>query len=177
MRYIVKSYLECNRCPLNLTRRSIVFGSGDIPADILFVGEAPDKIGDMRNKALIGPSLTILEKAISFAMKLSGRTAEPTYFITNLVACRPCNSKEDETREPTQSEAWSCWQRLEKTYQDVQPKKVVLLGKIAKTHIRKAWPFAHHLFHPSFILRRGGIESPEFRQLARELAKVFEEIS
>ena len=175
-RYIVQSYLECERCSLHKTRRSIVFGRGDLPADILFIGEAPGVTEDMLGLPFVGQSGKLLEKAMQRALELSSRDTMPRLFITNIVACRPCDFLGGPNRPPSGEESWACWQRLERTFKDVAPKRVVLLGKVAVQQAHKAFPDATCLPHPAFILRLGGVESPLFRSFVQDLSEVFKHV-
>ncbi|MBW1779343.1 MAG: hypothetical protein JRL30_01265 [Deltaproteobacteria bacterium] len=75
----------CTRCGLAEFRRKIVLGEGDLPADLLFVGEAPGKNEDLMGRPFVGPSGRLLHGAIELAGDKVDFT--PTYFITNSVAC------------------------------------------------------------------------------------------
>ena len=173
--YIVKAYLNCTRCPLCKIRKNIVFGRGVLPAKVMFVGEAPGKSEDVLAQAFVGPSGRLLNKAMETAAFMAS-TSIPTFFITNIVACRPADNSGGENRKPTGEEAWTCWRRLEQTYKDVSPQKVVLLGAVAEQYGIDAWPDATILPHPAFILRQGGTSSPAFRAFARGLSEVFMEV-
>ncbi|HEY4485072.1 MAG TPA: uracil-DNA glycosylase, partial [Nitrospiria bacterium] len=41
---------DCRNCGLSKTRTHVVFGEGNPKAEILFVGEAPGKNGDLQNR-------------------------------------------------------------------------------------------------------------------------------
>lgn len=176
MKYVVRSYLNCKRCGLCTTRRHIVFGRGKVPATILFVGEAPGKSEDLTGESFVGPSGRLLNAAIDLACRMIDATIPPSYYITNVVACRPTDSLLGDNRQPTHEEAWRCNERLQSTYADVSPKRVVLLGQIAKTYCLKSWPEATCLPHPAYLLRLGGLDSPAFTAFARDLSSVFKEV-
>lgn len=174
MKYIVKNYLNCQRCGLCQTRREIVFGRGVLPASVLFISEAPGKTEDLLGIPFIGPAGKLLDAAISRALEMmESNEKTPSYFITNTVACRPTDSKQGENRQPTGEEVWACFERLQRTASQVKPKRVVFLGEVAKQYLKKAFPSAYSLRHPAYILRKGGIESPEFRAMARDLSAIF----
>jgi uracil-DNA glycosylase len=177
MRYIVPSYENCTRCPLHQYRRHVVFGRGQIPAKVLFVGEAPGKSEDTLGLPFVGPIGRLLGEAIKVACRFARLDSPPRYFISNIVGCRPTDEPEGENRQPTPDEAWCCWQRLVETYADVNPQRVVLLGQVAKVFGKKAWPEAICLPHPAYIVRQGGTQSPAFTALARDLSAVFKEVS
>jgi len=167
----------CRSCALSLTRRQEVPGRGVKPADLLIVGEAPGKSEDMRGEAFVGKSGRILNAIIEQAMIEAGITTTPTYYITNVVRCRPCDSKQGPNREPTESEALACRPLLIATFSEVRPREVILLGQIAKKHCGRLWPTATKLPHPAYMLRRGGVESPEFIVAVRAVSEIFKRLS
>lgn len=176
-RYIVRDYLNCERCGLCKFRKQIVFGRGTIPAKILFIGEAPGKTEDLIGVPFIGQAGRLLDRGIDTACQMAELEFPPSYFITNTVACRPTDMLDGENRPPTPEEAWRCFERLKKTYQHVKPARVVFLGKVAKRYCSTAFPEAVELYHPAYLLRCGGVEAPAFRSFCRNLSEVFREVS
>lgn len=176
MRYFVKAYAVCTACGLCKTRRNIVFGRGTLPAKILFIGEAPGKTEDLMGVPFVGPSGRLLDAAIALACEYAGIPKPPSFFITNTVACRPTDSANGENRQPSDAEILACWGRLEQTYMDINPEKVILLGKVAKVAVLRSFPTALCLPHPAYILRLGGAESPAFTTFARDLGEAFKEL-
>ncbi len=168
---------DCERCGLHRFRRNVVIGRGAIPAKILFIGEAPGKSENLLGEPFVGPSGRILKAAIKDAAKMAELRKPPSYYITNVVGCRPTDRRQGENREPSKEEAWACWPRLEEIERMVHPSKIVFLGKVAFNSCRKAYPSGIHLRHPAFIARQGGVESREFLILTRSLAEIFEEIT
>lgn len=156
-------------------RKNIVFGRGSIPADILFVGEGPGGAEDMLGEPFVGPSGRLLKQAMELAVRFAGLEKAPSHFITNVIGCRATDAEGD-NRAPTQEEAWACWPRLNRTFNDVHPRRVVLLGKEAARNCKKAWPDARILPHPAFLLRLGGTENPAFVAFARDLSALFLEL-
>jgi len=177
MRFIVREYLECARCPLSKFRRNIVFGRGCLPARILFVGEAPGVSEDLLGIPFIGPSGRILDRAIATATQVCRLKDPPSFFISNCVACRPTDIRRGPNRQPEFEEFYACWPRLEKTHSVVSPRRVVLLGKVAQGFLARVWPEAYRLPHPAFILRSGGVTSPHFRAFVRDLSAIFKEVT
>lgn len=162
-----KEWKSCHRCGLSAFRRRVVYGDGDIHADILFIGEAPGKSEDLRGKPFIGPSGKILRKAIKEAIKSTGIYA--TYYVTNVVGCRPTDLKNGPNRQPERSEALACRPRLYEIADRVQPEIVVFLGRVAETFAGDIFPSGIHAFHPAYILRKGGTNSTEYRALIRTI--------
>ncbi len=175
MNKIAKRYRKCTACGLAKFRRNVVFGRGKTPAEIMFIGEAPGKSEDLLGEAFVGPSGRLLDMAIKDAAKMIG-VKPPTFFISNVLGCRPTDKKRGPNREPTNEEAWACWSRLEDTYVIVRPKVLVFLGKVAERFCKKAWPFGKVFLHPAYIIRRGGTSSTEYRRFCRDLTEVFKEV-
>lgn len=170
--------LECGNCGLYRFRSKIVFGRGKVPADILFLGEAPGKSEDLRGKPFIGPSGKLLRDAIRKAASFLALPEDriPSYYITNVVCCRPTDFKDGPNRPPTEEEVWACRQRLEREILLANPCEVIFLGKVAEHHGKRIRPDGKRLYHPAYILRRGGRESAEYRDFVRELVEVFERV-
>lgn len=177
MRYIVQKFLNCRRCSFAQYRNSIVFGRGELPADLLLIGEAPGKTEDWGGVPFIGQAGKLLGEAIHLAASMAGIENPPSYFITNVCSCRPTNEKNGENRPPTDKEASHCQERLRITFDDVRPRKVVFLGQVAERQCRRLWPNGASLTHPAYILRKGGTESPEFITFSRKLADIFKELT
>ena len=97
--------------------------------------------------------------------------------ITNIVACFPHEvhpvTGKREIRPPSKIEADSCRLRLLTTVEAASPHLVILLGKTAKKYLRipkvmKTAPVIE-LMHPAGILRRGGLNSLDFKRNYFEL--------
>ena len=173
----LKKWMACKRCELHRYRRQVVMGRGEMPADLLFIGEAPGKSEDLLGEAFVGPAGRILNKGIAAAMKLSGLDDPPSYYITNVLACRPTDRKNGENRQPTKEEAIACWPRLEEIERLVEPQHIVFLGKVPESFCKRSFPAATPLRHPAYLLRLGGIESREYMIFCRALSEVFLEIA
>ena len=167
--------MSCKKCNLHKYRRKIVYGRGEIPADILFIGEGPGKSEDLIGEPFVGPSGKLLNRALQKAAEIAKRPI-PSYYITNIVACRPTDYQGGPNRQPTEEEAWACWPRLERKKLKVKPKQIVLLGAVAKKFVLGAWPTSVCLVHPAYLLRLGGVESTQYRTFCRTLAEVFKSI-
>lgn len=156
-----------------------MLGRGEVPADIFFVGEAPGKAEDVTGEPFRGPSGVILDKAIVQAQKLADvKRGSVTYYITNLVACRPTSEKSliKTNPEPTRDCSWRCRQRLMDEYEMVRPKEVVILGECARVELWRIFPAGEPLVHPAYILRRGGIGCSEYGLFCRGLAVVMAKV-
>ena len=76
----------CTACELSKHRRNMVIGRGSIPADALFLGEAPGESEDTIGEAFVGKSGKMLDEMVLEACR---NQPVPSYFISNAVLCRP----------------------------------------------------------------------------------------
>ena len=167
---------ECTDCGLHRHRRQEVPSEGDTPADILFIGEAPGKSENLRGRPFIGASGRILRTALEEATKMAGLEVTPSYHIANVVRCRPCDKPNGPNRQPTTEEAWACWPKLRKVYEEVKPQIVIFLGKVPEKFCRKAMRGGIYMYHPAYILRSGGKRSSQWREFLRQLSELFQNI-
>jgi uracil-DNA glycosylase family 4 len=164
-------WLTCTRCGISETRRKVVIGRGFIPCDILFIGESPGKSEDLLGTPFSGPTLQIMNAGINRASALT--QVSPTCYYTNVLACRPCDSKRGPNRTPTAAEAWACHDRLMSVVIATTPRRIVLVGDVAERFCRGVFPHAAHIVHPAFLLRTDGEQSPQFRGFVRGIAECF----
>src|SRR5580658_3622718 len=75
----------CVKCPhLASTRKNVVFGVGDVHAQLMFVGEAPGADEDAQGEPFVGAAGQLLTRIIR-TMGLSRETV----YIANILKCRP----------------------------------------------------------------------------------------
>ena len=117
-----KQAQECHLCQLSKSRSQVVFGEGDVNADIMFVGEAPGMSEDSSGKPFVGKSGDMLTKMIENVLHISRNDV----YITNIVKCRPANNA-----VPSPSEAHSCQPYLLKQIELIKPKIIIALGVTA----------------------------------------------
>ncbi|MBC7868876.1 uracil-DNA glycosylase [Candidatus Saccharibacteria bacterium] len=112
--------LNNNICPdLAKTAMNLVMGSGDINADIVFIGEAPGKKEDEQGLPFVGAAGKFLDK-----MLMQAGLARSDVYITNIVKYRPPNN-----RDPSPEEKKTFWPYLVRQLNIIQPKIVVTLGR------------------------------------------------
>lgn len=117
---------KCNKCELGKKRKNMVFGEGNIKADIMFIGEAPGADEDEQGKPFVGKAGQLLTKALT-ALDLH---RDKDYYICNVCKCRPENN-----RIPLETEALSCLPYLRNQVALVKPKIIVCLGSTALRYI------------------------------------------
>lgn len=151
---------NCTQCPLHKSRTNPVVGKGDpTPGGVLFIGEGPGREEDQQGIPFVGPSGKLLDAMLA-SIKL---TTKKGVYIANAVKCHPAGD-----RNPTEAEIATCNHYLQKQIELLQPKLIVLLGKIAtvallgevnklgdfrqKVHDYHGIPVLVH-YHPAYLLR------------------------
>jgi len=102
----------------------LVFGEGNIHADVIFIGEAPGQKEDELLRPFVGRAGTILNKNI----EAIGWKREDVY-ITNIVKQRP-----PENRDPLPEEIDSYRPYLSRHIEILNPKIIVPLGRFAMNY-------------------------------------------
>src|ERR1700741_2957051 len=148
---------DCTRCRLHKGRNKIVFGTGNVNADIMFVGEGPGADEDQQGLPFVGRAGQLLNNMIG-AM---GLKREDVY-IANVVKCRPPGN-----RTPERDECETCSPFLMRQIAVIKPRVIVALGAVAartltgvqETMIKmrgKWWDFRGTklavTYHPAYLL-------------------------
>jgi uracil-DNA glycosylase family 4 len=123
----------CRRCP-RMEGRVRVLGpaNGPIDAQILFIAEAPGRLGADRS----GIPLTGDQSGRNFdALLQHAGLARESIFITNAVLCNPRDERGNNAR-PTSREIEHCSDHLGETIALLQPRYVITLGQIALQALR-----------------------------------------
>ncbi|MDP6696815.1 MAG: uracil-DNA glycosylase [Acidimicrobiales bacterium] len=152
---------SCTMCGLSDGRNSVVFGSGDPDADLMFVGEGPGAEEDHHGVPFVGRSGRLLDRLLDEELGIDRSAC----YITNVVKCRP-----PENRDPRPDEIAACRPYLGGQIRAVDPAVVVTLGNFSSrllletsTGITKlrgsSYPFDGRqlvpTFHPAAALRGG----------------------
>lgn len=117
-----ETVLKCKKCPILVkNRKKVVFGSGNIQAKLVFVGEAPGHDEDEQGLPFVGRAGQLLTKIIE-AMGLS----RDQVFICNVLKCRPPNN-----RPPAPDEVVNCRPNLKRQLELIKPKIICALGNHA----------------------------------------------
>jgi DNA polymerase len=155
---------DCTRCRLHAARHSIVFGSGNPQARLVFVGEGPGADEDAQGLPFVGRAGQLLTQMIEGTAKREGIPLErKDVYICNVVKCRP---PENRTPEPDEMEI--CGQFLFRQLSTILPKAICVLGATAArallgrkegvTRMRGNWFKWRDIpvivtYHPSYLLR------------------------
>src|SRR5882672_3961280 len=116
---------DCTRCRLHKGRTKLVFGVGNVNADIMFVGEGPGADEDAQGEPFVGRAGQLLNNMIA-AM---GIKREEVY-IANIVKCRPRGN-----RTPEKDECDTCSPFLMRQIDVVKPRVIVALGAVAAKNL------------------------------------------
>lgn len=116
----------CVACPLHQTRTTVVFGSGNADADLMFIGEAPGANEDKLGLPFVGQAGKLLDKLLT---EIGLERAD--VFIANTVKCRPPNN-----RDPHPHEIESCNGYLRRQVELIEPSVICTLGNFATKLLR-----------------------------------------
>jgi len=156
---------ECQKCQLGATRTRFVFGVGNPKADIVLIGEAPGADEDLRGEPFVGRAGQLLNKIL----EATGFIREEV-FICNILKCRPPGN-----RNPQPDETEKCRPYLEKQLSLLNPKLILLLGRVAAESLLKTKEPLNKLrgkihnykgykvmvtFHPAALLRNPNWKRP-----------------
>lgn len=126
-------WFGCTACPLSNSRRRLVLFRGQLPCDVLFIGEAPGKSEDMSGLPFVGEAGWLLDSIIR---EVQDAVGEFRYAITNVVCCLPpIEETTGKVRAPNRKEAAACSERLVEFLRIAQPRLVVALGAVASKHV------------------------------------------
>jgi uracil-DNA glycosylase family 4 len=117
---------KCRDCMLHETRTTVVFGSGNADADLMFVGEAPGKNEDERGLPFVGQAGKLLDQLLE-EVGLERRDV----FVVNTLKCRPPGN-----RDPYPNELQSCQKYLYRQIELIQPTVIATLGNFATKLLR-----------------------------------------
>lgn len=175
----IRRWDGCALCDLCGFRDQMVLFRGRLPCDILFIGEAPGHEEDRQGYPFVGRAGEVLQAAID-ALNVELEEfglGQLSYGITNVVACFPGKDAKNRFNKPTEEHADACRDRLEEMVELASPKLVILLGQVPLEFCSKILGYRTlHVYHPSYILRRGGIGGSAYRSWWNEIAKKVAEI-
>lgn len=177
--------LQCVKCPhLAASRKNVVFGVGNIHAELMFIGEAPGADEDEQGEPFVGKAGQLLTKIIE-AMGL--RRSE--VYIANVLKCRPDTPGQPAgNRKPTAEEMKTCLPYLQEQIDLIRPRVLValggtamegLLGKSGITRLRGQWHSYRGIplmptYHPAYLLRNPSLS--EKRKLWEDMLQVMEKL-
>jgi DNA polymerase len=178
--------MACVKCShLASSRKNVVFGVGDVNAQLMFVGEAPGADEDIQGEPFVGKAGQLLTRII----ETMGLRRDSVY-IANILKCRPDTpGQASGNRKPTPEEMQTCIPFLHEQIDLIQPKVLVALGGTAvegllgKTvgimKLRGNWQIYRGIplmptYHPAYVLRN---QAPiEKRRVWEDMMMVMEKL-
>lgn len=133
----VEKWKDCTACPLCQQRDRIVLARGQVPCDVLFIGEAPGASEDALGLPFKGPAGHLLDDIISHSLLMSTK-----YALTNLVCCYPREAKILGENEPLPEEIKACAPRLKEFVRFAQPRLIVRVGQLAAAYVAQPAMFS-----------------------------------
>lgn len=118
--------LKCKKCSLCETRTNVVFGAGNINAEVMFIGEGPGEKEDLLASPFVGKSGKLLESMLNDI----NLDRNKNIYIANIVKCRP-----PKNRDPLPEEQDLCIEWLRNQVALLKPKIIVAVGRIAAMKI------------------------------------------
>ncbi len=149
---------ECTLCGLCTTRTQTVFGTGDVRARLMVIGEAPGAEEDRQGEPFVGRAGQLLN-----SMLRAAGFGRAEVYIANVLKCRPPNN-----RDPAADETERCLPYLRRQIELVDPAVILCVGRIAAQRLlEREEPLArlrgriHRLgrtpvvvtYHPAYLLR------------------------
>ena len=176
--------MQCVKCPhLASSRKNVVFGVGNIDADIMFVGEAPGADEDQQGEPFVGKAGQLLTRII----ETMGLKRNQVY-IANILKCRPDTPGQSAgNRKPTPEEMQTCIPYLHAQIDLIKPKVLIALGATAVegllgrtegiTRLRGNWKIYRNIplmptYHPAYLLRNQAMS--EKRRVWEDMPQVME---
>jgi len=190
---IFSKWKGCKKCDLGKLREKkredtggiggkIVFGDGDVNADLVVIGIGPGETEDVDGMPFVGESGKILDDYLDLVS-----LSREELFVMNIVACRPFSNSIDfrtkkpreENRDPTPKERETCRPLWQEVLYTIDPLLVVAMGKPVVSEVAgkgtaamrevqgsvmtctipgKAVPVTYPvipMYHPAFLSRSG----------------------
>jgi DNA polymerase len=118
---------SCTNCPqLAATRTTVVFGSGNADADLMFIGEAPGANEDQQGLPFVGQAGKLLDKLLGEI-----GLARADVFVANTLKCRPPGN-----RDPHPAEIEACQAYLMQQVELIEPRVICTLGNFSTKLLR-----------------------------------------
>ena len=117
--FALKSNVEnCYLCELSKSRKNVLFGMGNLHANVMFISDEPSNSEDELGSFYTGKTGELLSKMIENVLNIK----KEEVYITNLVKCKSSNSL-------NKSHVESCNDYLQKQIKLIKPKLIVSLGE------------------------------------------------
>ncbi len=147
----------CRRCSLGFQKEinGCCVSRGNMESRRMIIGEAPGKEEDSKRSPFTGPAGRLMDQIFASV----GLSTERHFYITNVVKCRPYlpkgSGKENFTPKTEQQQL--CRPFIEKEIELIQPKLIVLMGKVAVDNILPEYKKQNIGMIRGQVIRKNGI--------------------
>jgi DNA polymerase len=174
--------LTCPGCPNRDTRLRVVFGEGDVKAQVMLVGQGPGVVEEQTGRPFAGPAGRLLDEAL-----VEVGLERPKLWLTNVIKCRAVKTEKGRVvdRAPSAAELRACRPWLDGELAIIQPEIIVCIGvPSAKALIDKKFKITEEhgqmrehadgtlrtaVFHPAYVLRLRSVDQGAYEQTWRAL--------
>jgi uracil-DNA glycosylase family 4 len=182
--------LTCPGCPNKVTRFRVVFGEGDVHANVMLVGQGPGAVDEQTGRPFAGPSGRLLDQALT---EVGLRRAQ--LWLTNVTKCRAVKTEKGRIvdRAPSAAELKACRPWLDGELAIIQPRIIVCIGvPSAKALIDKKFRLSEEhgqlregadgtrrmaVFHPAYVLRLSSIDQEAYERTWQALLEDLKKVS
>jgi uracil-DNA glycosylase family 4 len=182
--------LACPGCPNKDTRFRVVFGEGDVGADVVLVGQGPGVADEQTGRPFAGPSGRLLDQALAEA-----GLKRDKLWLTNVIKCRAVKTERGRIvdRAPSAAELKACRPWLDGELAVIQPRIIVCIGvPAAKALIDKKFRLSEEhgqfwegpdgtrrmaVFHPAYALRLRSVDQGAYERTWQALLEDLKKVS
>lgn len=168
------SVAQCHLCALAKSRKNVIFGSGNLKATVMFIGDNPGVSEDETGMLFTGKSGELLANMIEKVLLIP----KEEVYVTTILKC-----KTPENRVPTPEEVACCKPYVMQQIQTIRPKIIVALGSTSFHHLTGEYDtpidkirgtvlnFGEAklipTFHPNFLLRNPSAKKEVFADMLK----------
>jgi uracil-DNA glycosylase family protein len=181
--------LTCPGCPNKDTRLRVVFGEGEVQANVMLVGQGPGVVEEQTGRPFAGPSGRLLDQALAEA-----GLKRDVLWLTNVIKCRAVKVEKGRVvdRAPSAVELKTCRPWLDGELDIIQPKVIVCIGvPAAKALIDKKFKLSEEhgqlrdvpdgtrrmaVFHPAYVLRLRGVDQEAYERTWHALLEDLKQV-
>ena len=189
MDWLRKQLESCSTCNAQIGgNEKIVFGSGNVDADIFFCCDAPNEEEATTGIPFTGSSGDLMLKVLN-AMGIN----KDSIYTTHIVKWRSKDHKTSVSRTPNSEEIGFCASYLQAQIAIVMPKVIIALGKIAVAgltsrvpanvvmkDIRGKWECVENIptiftYHPTYLLHNNTLRAK--REMWEDMLAVMQKLN
>jgi len=146
-----------NECNASHCKKNMIVGIGQVPCDILILGDYPSGVDCIVGKCFTG----IIGKCLDDLIKDS-KLNKFSIHKNNIVMC---GIKNDDLHKSI----LNCMQKVNILIDECNPKKIIFLGDVTKKHYEKIYPQSFFVTHPREITKLGAQRSYHYLKTVRLL--------